>query len=146
MPPTGNVESLPLTGVTVEIKITFDEFGWSALEERSADQRLGLDEIIALALTYYESELTSGRAAIDVPRFRRSPPRGETRTMNIGIDQASMRRLEQEAERRGVPFERLCEHAALLLLADMDSGMVAERVIERARSGPSSSQPRSDPG
>ena len=144
MPPGGTIESLRLTRVTEEIKITFDEFGWSALEERSADERLGLEEIIALALTYYESELSSGRAAIDVPRFRRLPAQGRTRTVTIEIDQRSMRRLQQEAERRGVPFERLCEHASLFLLADMDSGMVAERVIERARSGTSSNRPRSD--
>ena len=145
MPPRRTVESPRFIGVT-EIKITFDEFGWSALQERSAEERLGLEEIVALALTYYESELSSGRAAIDVPRFRRSPAQGESRSLKIEIDQGSMRRLEQEAERRGVPFERLCEHASLFLLADMDSGMVAERVIERARSGPSSARPRSEPG
>jgi|SRR5215470_12659569 len=119
------------------MKITFDEFGWSALEERAAEERLGLEGLVSLALTYYESELSSGRAAIEVPRFRRRPNGGETRDMAISIDQASMRRLREEAERRGVSLERLCEHACMLLLADLDSGQVAERVIERARFGAS---------
>jgi len=120
--------------VTQQVKITFDEFGWTALEERAAEERLGLEDLVALALTYYESELSSERAAIEVPRFRRQPSAGETRALAISVDPASMRHLTDEAERRGVSLERLCEHACMLLLADLDSGQVAERVIERARS------------
>ena len=130
--------------MTQETKITFDEFGWSALEERAAEERMGLEDLLALALTYYEGELSSGRVAIDVPRFRRSPAAGEARTLRIPVDDETMRRLEQEAERRGVSVERLCEHASIVLLADLDSGKVAERIIERARSA-SSSRPPSEP-
>jgi len=127
--------------VAQETNITFDEFGWSVLEERAAAERMGLEDLLTLALTYYESELASGRVAIDVPRFRRSSVGGETRTLKIPLDDDSLRRLEHEAERRGVTFERLSEHAALVLLADLDSGKVAERIIERARSGSSSRPP-----
>lgn len=130
--------------MTQETKITFDEFGWSALEERAAEEQMGLEDLLALALTYYESELDSGRVAIDVPRFRRSPAGGETRALKISIEPDSRRRLGEEAERRGVSFERLCEHASIVLLADLDSGKAAERIIERARSA-SSSRPPSGP-
>jgi hypothetical protein len=55
-----------------------------------------------------------------------------------------MRRIAEEGERRGVALERVCEHAALLFLADLDAGKVAQQVIRRARSraGP----PRFGPG
>ena len=43
-------------------------------------------------------------------------------------------RLEQEAERQGLPLARLCEHAALLYLADLDAGRLAERIVRRAGS------------
>ena len=50
------------------MKITFNEFGWRALEERAAEEGAGLDEMVSLALSYYESELSSGRVATDIPR------------------------------------------------------------------------------
>jgi hypothetical protein len=125
-----------------EIKITFDEFGWHALQERAADDGTSLDELVSLAISYYESELSSGRAAIEVPRFRRTT-RGEARNVTIEADAEVMRRIEDEAERRGVALERICEHAALLFLADLDSGRVAEQVIQRARSG--AGPPRFEP-
>jgi hypothetical protein len=135
IPPIRSLESHPAIAVKEEITITFDEFGWRALEERATAERVGLEELVALALTYYGSELPNGRAATVVPRFRRGPAKGETRTIAIEVEEGTMARLEQEAQRRGVALERVCEHAALLLLADLDSGKVAEEVVRRARSG-----------
>jgi hypothetical protein len=126
-----------------EIAITFDDFGWEALEERAAEQRVSLEELISLALGYYDSELPSGRAAAIVPRFRRGPAKGETRTLTLRLEEGTMPRLECEAERRGVAFERVCEHAALLFLADLDSGKVAEEVVRRARSRSGRGRPSS---
>jgi hypothetical protein len=40
--------------------------------------------------------------------------------------------LESQARRQGPPLERLLEHAALLYLADIDSGRLATRVLDRA--------------
>lgn len=117
-----------------EINISFDEFGWQALEERAAKERIGLEDLVALALRHYESELEGGRAATDVPRFRRAA-RGESRTLGLEIDEGVKRRLQQEADRRGVALERVYEHAALLFLADLDAGRVAERIVRSARSG-----------
>jgi hypothetical protein len=129
--------------VKQEITIRFGQFAWPALEERAAKQEIQLEELIALALSYYESELDSGRAATTVPRFRRAPEPRETRTLEIEIDERCMQRIHQEARRRRVPWERVCEHAALLLLADLDAGRVAERVVRSARSDPG---PRRSPG
>ncbi|HEY7267326.1 MAG TPA: hypothetical protein VH501_06495 [Solirubrobacterales bacterium] len=126
-----------------EIAITFDDFGWEALEERAAAQRVSLEELLSLALGYYDSELPSGRAATVVPRFRGAPAEGETRTLTLRLEEGTMPRLRREAERRGVALERVCEHAALLFLADLDSGKVAEEVVRRARSKPGPGRPSS---
>ena len=125
------------------MKITFDEFGWRALNERAVEEGASLDELVSLALSYYESELSSARVATDVPRFRQAP-RGEARSLTIEIDEDVMRRIAEEGERRGVALERVCEHAALLFLADLDAGRVAQQVIRRARSG--AGPPRFGPG
>jgi hypothetical protein len=129
--------------VKEEIKITFDEFGWRALNERAVEEGASLDELVSLALSYYESELSSARVATDVPRFRQAP-RGEARSLTIEIDEDVMRRIAEEGGRRGVALERVCEHAALLFLADLDAGRVAQQVIRRARSG--AGPPRFGPG
>jgi hypothetical protein len=129
--------------MTEEIKITLDDFGWHALEERAADQKVSLEELMSLALTYYDSELPSGRAATAVPRFRQVHAGGETRTLILELEDGTLPRLRREADRRGVPVERVCEHAALLFLADLDSGKVAEEVVRRARSKPGRGRPGS---
>jgi hypothetical protein len=127
--------------VKLEIPITFDEFGWRALEERASADRLELEQFVALACSYYESELAAERAATVVPRFRRPPADGETRTLELELDDPCLPRLEREAERLGIALERVCEHAVLLFLADLDAGRVAERIVRRAR--PAGTSPRS---
>ena len=119
----------------LEIPITFDEFGWSALEDHARAARLDLERLVALACTYYESELSAERTATVPPRFGQSAVERETRTTRtlvLELDAESLRRLEQEAERQELPLARLCEHAALLYLADLDAGRLAERIAKRA--------------
>ena len=52
LPSAASVKSRASKGVKEEMKITFDEFGWPALEERAAEQGAGLDEMVWLALSY----------------------------------------------------------------------------------------------
>jgi hypothetical protein len=118
--------------VELEIAITFEEFGWSGLEDQARAEGFELDRIVALACSYYESGLAAGRAATVVPRFGQRPLERETRTLVLELGAGCLRRLRQEAERQGLALGRLCEHAALLYLADLDAGRVAERVIRRA--------------
>jgi len=122
--------------VKLEISLTFDEFGWRALEEQATLEGIELEQFVALACSYYESELAAERAAAAVPRFRRRSVDGETRALELELGDGCLRGLEQEAERQGVALQRLYEHAALLYLADIDAGRVAERIVRRARSEP----------
>lgn len=123
--------------VLVEITTTFDEFGWSGLEDEARAERLELNQLVALACTYYASELAADRTATVVPRLGQPPAERverEARTLVLELDEECLRRLEEEAERQGLPLERLCEHAALLYLADLDAGRVAERINRRTDS------------
>jgi hypothetical protein len=118
--------------VELDIPITFDEFGWSVLEDLARAERLGVDRLVALACSYYGSELAAERAATLVPRFDQPPVERETRTLVLELGAKCLRRLEQEAERQGLALERLCEHAAMLYLADLDAGRVAKRIVRHA--------------
>lgn len=124
-----------MSTVVLEMPITFDQFGWSALEEEADNARLELDQLVALACGYYESELAADRAATLMPRLGQPPAervKRETRTLTLELGEKCLKHLEEEAERLGLPIERLCEHAALLYLADVDAGRVAERIARRA--------------
>ncbi|MGZ5359013.1 MAG: hypothetical protein ACXWF9_08465 [Solirubrobacterales bacterium] len=123
--------------VLLEISITFDEFGWSELENEARAERVALNQLVGLACSYFASELAADRHATVVPRLGQPPAERierETRTLKLELGDESLRRLEQDAERQGLPLERLCEHAALLYLADLDAGRVAERITGRADS------------
>ncbi len=118
--------------IQVETPITFDRFGWDGLEQQARAERLDLAQLVAQACTYYESELEGERPATTAPRFRPPPLGRETRTLTIELSAGCLQRLEQEAERQRLALERLLEHAALLYLADLEAGRIAERIVERA--------------
>jgi hypothetical protein len=113
---------------TIDIELTFDAFGWQALEERASADRVALAQFVSLSCRYLESQLADDRLASSVPRFRRRSPEGETRALSLELDNGVLQRLQDEAERQGISLESLCEHAALLYLADLDAGKVAERI------------------
>jgi hypothetical protein len=120
--------------VNLEASIRFDDFGWSQLEDLATTEGVGLDRLLALACTYYVSELSSGRTATRAPRFGQPVTERENRVVVLDLDGMTVKGLEQEAERQGLGLERLIEHAAIFFLADLDAGRVAERVIRLADS------------
>jgi hypothetical protein len=118
--------------VGVDVSLRFDEFGWTELEEHAHAEGLALERLLALACTYYVSELPTGRTATRAPRFGQPATERETRTLALELDRETQGALEQEAERDGLGIERLIEHAAIFFLADLDAGRVAERIIRLA--------------
>jgi len=92
-----------------------------------------LDDLLSRAAAYFYAEQRTSRAATLVPRFKLA--RGMPREIRVEWDAECWEGLESEARRQGVPVERLLEHAALLYLADSDSGRLAKRVLDRAEEG-----------
>jgi hypothetical protein len=108
-----------------KVTLKFDELGWSSLEASAGRSARALHGLLS------QGELHAPRAALTAPRFK-PPDVGSAREVRLTLPPRRWRRLEDEAERQGVPLERLIEHASLLYLADVDAGRVAERVLERA--------------
>ena len=113
---------------TRELTLRLDEFGWGILESQARRDGETLDEFLARAAAYFDAELHANRAATLVPQFRRDD-QGVAREIRVDVAPACWEHLETEAARQGVALERLLEHAALLHLADIDSGRVAKRVL-----------------
>jgi hypothetical protein len=119
----------------LEIPITFDAFGWSAVEERAKVERLGLGGLVARACTHFASELDGDRTATTAPDFSPPPSGRQTRRLTIELGDEYVRRLEREAERQGATLERLLGHATLLYLADIEAGSTSSGSDVR-RTGP----------
>ena len=119
------------------LTLRFDEFGWESLEsEVRRDVGGTLDELLSRAAAYFDAERPTGRAATLAPGFKPGG-RGMPREIRLEVNRDCWERLESEAGRQGVVLERLLEHAALLYLADIDSGRVADRVLGGAESATS---------
>ena len=112
------------------MRLELHEFGRATLEAEAQRHTLSPEEFVEQAARYYLADRCSGRAAHPVPRFARertSPPQ-EWLAVELDLEQRSWRELDAESERQGVPVERLLEHAALYLIADLDSGRVGGRI------------------
>ncbi len=111
--------------------LRFGDFAWVALEAAAGRDRETLDDFVSRAVLYYQAELPASRVAMSAPRFK-PPDHGSPRDLALRIPSEAGERMKAEAARQDVPLEQLCEHAALLYLADIDAGRVADRVLEGA--------------
>jgi hypothetical protein len=114
------------------LKLALDEFGRATLEGEAARHSVSPGELVGQAIDYYLSDRDSGRAALRVPRFGRTRATTELE-VEVDVDARTWDEAETEAERQQVSLERLLEHAALYLVADIDSGAVATRLASDAR-------------
>lgn len=105
----------------LQIAITFDEFGWALLDEEARGEGLEVSRLLERACDQYASEVLGGRAATMVPDFDKQASERETRSLTLELDPECLGRLEREAKRQGVGLGRLCEHAALLHVADRNN-------------------------
>jgi hypothetical protein len=116
------------------LTLRFDEFGWESLESEARRDSETLDELLSRAAAYFEAEQATRRAAMLAPGFKPGG-RGVPREVRLEVNRDCWLGLQGEAGRQGVALERLLEHAALLYLADVDSGRVANRVLGCAGDG-----------
>jgi hypothetical protein len=109
------------------LTLALDDFGQATLQVEAARLSLSTAELVGQATLYYLEDRPSGRPALRVPRFSRDPAE-KTIDLELELDHHTWEELELESMRQGVTVERLVEHAALYLMADLDSGRVATRI------------------
>jgi hypothetical protein len=113
------------------LKLALDEFGRATLEGEAARYSVSPGELVGNAVEYFLADRDSGRPALRVPRFARSANAPEL-DVEIDVGDRTWEEAEAEAVRQRVPLERLLEHAAMYLVADLDSGEVAARIAADA--------------
>jgi hypothetical protein len=109
------------------LKLALDEFGRATLEGEAARYHVSPGELVGTAVEYFLGDRNSGRSSLKVPRFARNTTAPEL-DVEIDLDGRTWDEAESEAARQRVPLERLLEHASMYLVADLDSGEVAERI------------------
>lgn len=81
---------------------------------------------VRTAVLYYLADKGSERSSWRVRQFRRDPePSGG---VDVAFDDETWAVLEAEAQEQGVTPDALAVHALLYMLADLDSGRLAERL------------------
>jgi predicted DNA-binding ribbon-helix-helix protein len=117
------------------LELALTDFSRSSLEQVARRQGVSVSTLLARAALYYLVERESDRPAARVPRLSREPPaekKGGVLRVTIELHAAAWRELDRATEREGLSVERMLEHAALLFLADLESGRVAGRLLESA--------------
>jgi hypothetical protein len=127
----GGEESQPpvSTSTSHRIALPLDEFGQRSLAAQASALDVPRAAIVKQAALYFLAEPRSERLARRVPFFARERGGAELKLM-LDFDKADWAALEEEADAQQVSLERLLVHATLLLLADLDSGRVAIRILE----------------
>jgi hypothetical protein len=115
--------------------LALGDFGRQAIEEQASRYGLAPEEFVSRAAQYYLADRGLKRPARRTPRFRREAGAPEELELELDLDAGAWTALRQESKRQGVSLERVLEHAALYLLADLDSGRVAARILEGDGSG-----------
>jgi hypothetical protein len=111
--------------------LEFDEFGRTRLNALADDHGLTVSALVEHAARYSLDRNVDRGASRRVPALRRLLHRGGVGRgpLRVALDlpRAEWRAIEAEAERQGESVERLIEHAAVHMLADLEAGRLELR-------------------
>ncbi|HEY6781241.1 MAG TPA: hypothetical protein VI111_09810 [Thermoleophilaceae bacterium] len=106
-------------------------FSRESVAEQASRQQIPLATFLRDAVLHYLAEADAGRMAPRLPRFSRVAPLGEERVhVDVDLEDSEWDAFEAAAVEAGVSLSRLLGHVALLYLGDLNSGLVAERLID----------------
>jgi hypothetical protein len=113
----------------VSVTVELGEFALRALAgemERRSDQITGR---MIRAINYYLSDADTDHPGWKYPGFLRGREVGETRDLELTINEDLWGEFEAAAEKQGVSARQLAEHAALYYAAELNAGRVTERIL-----------------
>ena len=117
--------------VTRSVTVEMSPFSRESVAEQASRQQVPLATFLRHAVLHYLAELESDRMAPRLPRFARVAALGDERMrVEIDLEDSEWELFEAAAEAAEVSLPRLLGHVALLYLGDLNSGLVAERLID----------------
>jgi hypothetical protein len=113
-----------------QVTLFLEDFARGSLEAHARALDVPMDALVRQAARYYLAARSGGPPAPRVPRFvRERGAAGDAVGLTLELDEAAWGELEVDAVYERLPVERVIEHAALLFLADIESGRVAVRIV-----------------
>lgn len=112
------------------------EPSFGSLEARSADTGIPLGSLLSQAIHYYVADGSAGRAAWRYPRFRCGRVTGAAVDGSPRVDSSTWETFTAAAAEQRVSVEQLLEHAVLYFVADLDSGRLADRIVDGLHRAP----------
>jgi hypothetical protein len=82
------------------------------------------------AVRLYLTDRGLGRPGWKYPAFLPEQAAAEDVVLELSADESLWRALEEEAERQGVSFRQMLEHAALYFAVELSTGRATERIVE----------------
>lgn len=116
-------------------RVTLSRFSFEALARGESPRSDLVQARIVGAIRLYLHEAGRGRPGWSVPTALRGDERAEV-DLDLAIDEDLLRALEAEAEKQDVTVSRLVSQAAIYYAAELDSGRIAQRVLEDLEGGP----------
>jgi hypothetical protein len=113
--------------------LEFDEFGRTRLQELAMQHGLSMAALVGGAARHSLQRNDSRGATRRVPRLRSLVRSTGAMTVTLELGREDWLELDKEAQRQGESLERLIEHAAVHLVADLEAGKLE---LGRAGDGP----------
>jgi hypothetical protein len=114
--------------VTRDLELALGGFAGSALLIQAERHGLTPNELVALAAEHYAGEFGTPRMANRIPRALADDNSRERLKFHVELRPETWRVLDRHARDEGTSVELVLEHAALQLVADLDSGRATARV------------------
>lgn len=112
------------------LAIGLSRFAFEALAGGAEEDAERVASRVQLAVRYYLADRDRGRPGWRYPAFLRDREAKEERTLDLRIDDVLWRSFKAEAGSQGVSTQRLVEHAVLYFAADIESGLVTQRILD----------------
>jgi hypothetical protein len=120
--------------VTRSVTLELTPFGRDSVVDEASRQNLPVEALLRHAVLHYLAERDLDRLAPRVPRFLRTVPAGDEHVdMDVDLDPSEWAALETAEGGAVFLLGRVLAHATMLYLADLDAGVVAERLLDPER-------------
>jgi hypothetical protein len=113
-----------------KLRLTFTPFGRTALEHYARSAGITMAVMVSRAASYLAADLESGRPELKALSLDHSDESHPVE-LELDLEDDTASALESEAARQHVTLEEMLEFAAVYYVADMESGLAAERILKR---------------
>lgn len=112
------------------VTVRLSEFAREALSGEDGQSGGPVPRQVVRAIRCYLNDKGSAGPGWSYPRFlRERTPAGEVE-LDLKIEDALWRSLEEEAQSQGVTVRQMLEHAVLYFAAEVNAGRLTERILD----------------